>query len=144
MRGVSVRIVDSLPELGGQLMALYPEKYIFDVGGFPKVLAKDLALDLIAQAMQFEPEVLLDEEVRDWSSRRTGSFAWRGDGDLPPGPWSSPGGRGPSSPGSWRCPGYDDFLGKGVHYAVKDPEAFRGKRSWWWAGGIRRWTGPSS
>ena len=39
LRGVSCRVVDALPQLGGQLMALYPEKYIFDVAGFPKVLA---------------------------------------------------------------------------------------------------------
>jgi thioredoxin reductase (NADPH) len=42
MRGSSCRIIDSLPELGGQLTALYPEKYIFDVGGLAKVLGKDL------------------------------------------------------------------------------------------------------
>ena len=49
VRQVSCRIIDSLPELGGQLTALYPEKDIFDVGGIPKILAKDLARDLIAQ-----------------------------------------------------------------------------------------------
>ena len=65
MRGMSTRIVDSLPELGGQLTALYPEKYIFDVGGLPKILAKDLAADLVEQAMQFGPDLVLDEEVRD-------------------------------------------------------------------------------
>ncbi|MEC7833524.1 MAG: NAD(P)-binding protein, partial [Gemmatimonadota bacterium] len=65
MRSLSCRIVDSLPELGGQLTALYPEKYIFDVGGFPKVLAKDLAVSLIDQAMQFEPDIVLDEQVED-------------------------------------------------------------------------------
>ena len=43
VRQASCRIIDSLPELGGQLTALYPEKDIFDVGGFPKILAKDLA-----------------------------------------------------------------------------------------------------
>jgi thioredoxin reductase (NADPH) len=42
MRGATAQIVDALPQLGGQLTALYPEKYIFDVAGFPKVLAKDL------------------------------------------------------------------------------------------------------
>ena len=62
MRGTSCRIVDSLPELGGQLAALYPEKYIFDVGGFPKVLAKDLVKNLVEQALQFDPEVSLDEQ----------------------------------------------------------------------------------
>jgi thioredoxin reductase (NADPH) len=42
VRQASCRIIDSLPELGGQLTALYPEKDIFDVGGLPKILAKDL------------------------------------------------------------------------------------------------------
>ena len=59
MRGTSCRIVDSLPELGGQLAALYPEKYIHDVGGFPKVLAKDLVKGLVEQALQFDPDVVL-------------------------------------------------------------------------------------
>ncbi|MBL0169288.1 MAG: NAD(P)/FAD-dependent oxidoreductase [Gemmatimonadaceae bacterium] len=53
MRGASAQIVDALPELGGQLTALYPEKYIFDVAGFPRVLAKDLVRSLTEQAMQF-------------------------------------------------------------------------------------------
>jgi ferredoxin/flavodoxin---NADP+ reductase len=49
MRGASVRIIDSLPELGGQLMALYPRKTHLRCGGFPKVLArKDLSQNLIA------------------------------------------------------------------------------------------------
>nr|MBA3573255.1 NAD(P)-binding protein [Pyrinomonadaceae bacterium] len=53
MRGVTARLVDALPEPGGQLAALYPEKYIFDVGGFPKILAKDLVKGLLEQASQF-------------------------------------------------------------------------------------------
>jgi ferredoxin/flavodoxin---NADP+ reductase len=56
MRGASARLVDALPELGGQLTALYPEKYIFDVAGFPKVLAKDLVRSLTEQASQFHQE----------------------------------------------------------------------------------------
>ena len=46
MRGATAQIVDALPELGGQLAALYPDKYIFDVAGYPKVLAKDLVRSL--------------------------------------------------------------------------------------------------
>ncbi len=53
MRGASAQIIDALPELGGQLVALYPEKYIFDVAGIPKVLAKDLVHSLRDQALQF-------------------------------------------------------------------------------------------
>ncbi len=57
MRGASAQIVDALPELGGQLTALYPEKYIFDVAGFPKILAKDLVRSLTEQAAQFHRDV---------------------------------------------------------------------------------------
>lgn len=53
MRGASAQIVDALAQPGGQLTALYPEKYIFDVGGFPKILAKDLVGSLMQQAGQF-------------------------------------------------------------------------------------------
>ena len=56
MRGASAQIVDALPELGGQLTALYPEKYIFDVAGFPRILAKDLVRSLTEQATQFHRE----------------------------------------------------------------------------------------
>ena len=63
MRGATARIIDALPALGGQLMALYPEKYIYDVAGFPKVLAKDLVRDLSAQALQFGCDVRLAESV---------------------------------------------------------------------------------
>src|ERR687884_1195708 len=63
MRGVTAQIVDALPELGGQLAALYPEKYIFDVAGYPKVLAKDLVRALAEQMAQFRPAVHLGQRV---------------------------------------------------------------------------------
>lgn len=64
MREMSVKVIDSLPQVGGQLMALYPEKYIYDVAGFPKVLAKDLVNQLEEQAKQFNPEICLEENVQ--------------------------------------------------------------------------------
>ncbi|HZB28490.1 MAG TPA: NAD(P)-binding protein, partial [Gemmatimonadales bacterium] len=63
MRGASARIIDALPALGGQLLALYPEKYIFDVAGFPKVLAKDLVRDMATQGLQFGASTHLGEVV---------------------------------------------------------------------------------
>src|SRR6201986_4927499 len=63
MRKASAQIVDALPELGGQLTALYPEKYIFDVAGFPKVLAKDLVKSLETQAAQFNQPVHFNQHV---------------------------------------------------------------------------------
>jgi thioredoxin reductase (NADPH) len=65
LRGMEARIIDSLPQLGGQLMALYPEKYIYDMPGYPAILAKDLAANMIEQGLQFEPEVVLGETVVD-------------------------------------------------------------------------------
>lgn len=129
MRGLSTRIVDSLPELGGQLTALYPEKYVYDVGGFPKVLARDLAEGLIRQALQFNPEVHLDEEVRTlergddgvWNLEcRTASFRSR--------TVVVAGGKGAFEPKVLAVPGYRELLYSGVHYAVRDPGDYAGKR----------------
>lgn len=61
MREMSVKIIDSLPQLGGQLIELYPEKYIYDVGGFPKILAKDFVANLVTQAHYAKPEIILGE-----------------------------------------------------------------------------------
>ena len=129
MRGLSTTIVDSLPELGGQLTALYPEKYIFDVGGFPKILAKDLAKDLIEQAMQFGPDLVLDEEVRDVVREDEGTLRL----DCSGGSYRTrtlviAGGKGAFEPQRLDVPGYDEFLGRGVHYAVKDPQAYAGRK----------------
>lgn len=63
MREASVNIIESLPHLGGQLTALYPEKYIFDVAGFPKVRAQELVDNLEEQAMMFNPTISLNQEV---------------------------------------------------------------------------------
>src|ERR1035437_1610231 len=61
LRQTSTKIIDSLEELGGQLTALYPEKYVFDVAGFPKIYARDLAKNLIEQAMEYQPTINLGE-----------------------------------------------------------------------------------
>src|SRR5436190_5328910 len=63
LRHISVKIIDSLEVLGGQLVTLYPEKFIYDVPGFPKILAKDLANDLIEQGMQYGAIPCLGEQV---------------------------------------------------------------------------------
>ena len=59
-RGMSVTLVDSLPELGGQVSALYPEKLILDVAGFPAVKGRELVEDLVAQAASAKPTYLLE------------------------------------------------------------------------------------
>jgi ferredoxin/flavodoxin---NADP+ reductase len=63
-RGLSVALVDSLPELGGQITAMYPEKDILDVAGFPVVKGKDLVEGLVAQAATASPTYLLDRTAQ--------------------------------------------------------------------------------
>jgi len=63
MRKASCKIIESMPQLGGQLSALYPEKYIYDVAGFPKVRAQELVDNLIEQMRHFPVEVCLEEKV---------------------------------------------------------------------------------
>ena len=59
-RDLRVAVIDSLPELGGQVTAMYPEKQILDVAGFPSVKGRDLVDALVEQANTAEPEYLLD------------------------------------------------------------------------------------
>ena len=63
MRGATAQIVDALPQLGGQLTALYPEKFIFDVAGFSQILAKDLVKNLREQASRFDNPAHLAQRV---------------------------------------------------------------------------------
>lgn len=63
MRQMSVTLIESMPQLGGQLAALYPEKYIYDVAGFPKVTAQELVNNLSSQMSHFQADVRLEEKV---------------------------------------------------------------------------------
>ena len=64
-RGMSVALMDSLPEAGGQVTAMYPEKMIYDVAGFPAVRGRELVDNLIAQANQFSPIYLLGHQAAE-------------------------------------------------------------------------------
>ncbi len=133
MRGASVRLIDALPELGGQLTALYPEKYIFDVGGFPKILAKDLVRGLREQALQFHPDIRLAQEVvgmrREADAEGKPRFVLR----TPEAEYTSraivvAAGIGAFSPRRLPIDDYDAWLGRGLFDKVMDPAAFAGQR----------------
>ncbi|MFC2948007.1 NAD(P)/FAD-dependent oxidoreductase [Virgibacillus sediminis] len=82
MRQLKVKIIESLPHLGGQLSALYPEKYIYDVAGFPKTKAQDLVDQLVIQAKQFDPTVVLGESVESVVKTDEGDFRLISDKDV--------------------------------------------------------------
>jgi thioredoxin reductase len=128
MRGVSARIVDALPELGGQLTALYPEKFIFDVAGLPRILAKDLVTELVAQMRQFQPDEQLGQRVVALEEdggvltlvTETDRFASRA--------LIVAAGIGAFSPRRLPNPSAEAWYGKGIHDRVTDPREFSGQK----------------
>lgn len=128
LRGVSARIIDSLPELGGQLTALYPEKYIYDVGGLPQILARDLARNMIEQGLQFGADVRLEEQVQELIRTEDGFVLTTNKARYPTKAVVIAAGKGAFTPRVLECPGYERLLGKGVSYHVKDPSQYDGKR----------------
>lgn len=81
-RGIRVAVVDSLPELGGQITAMYPEKQILDVAGFPSVKGRDLVAALVEQANTAEPTYLLDRTATDLEHRDDGLVLRLSDGTV--------------------------------------------------------------
>ncbi|GAB3284281.1 NAD(P)/FAD-dependent oxidoreductase [Parasphingorhabdus pacifica] len=67
-RDLSVALVDSLPEPGGQVTAMYPEKMIYDVAGFPRIRGRDLVAALVEQANRYEPSYLLGRHAVSMSA----------------------------------------------------------------------------
>jgi thioredoxin reductase len=127
LRQMSVKIIDSLESLGGQLVTLYPEKYIYDVAGFPRVLAKDLANSLIEQGMQYGAVACLGEQVRqldfDPQSRvfalQTSKARHATRAIL------IAAGVGSFSPKKLALPQVEQFEAKGLHYFVRGIDAFK-------------------
>jgi thioredoxin reductase len=133
MREADARIIDSLPELGGQLTTLYPEKWIFDVPGHPKVLARDLVELLRVQAVeQFDVPVHLETAAENISWEGSGEdrlvVLHTDHGELRSRTVIVAGGHGAFEPK--KLPGFDmtPWEGRGAHYLVGEKAAFEGKR----------------
>jgi thioredoxin reductase (NADPH) len=130
LRAAKTKIIDSLPQLGGQLAALYPAKYIYDIPGFPKVLAQDFVACQVEQAMQFSPSVCLEQKVTDLDMDPDGVIELR----------TEPGnlhrsrtviiaaGAGAFVPRTLDIPDVQRMEGRGVYYYVQNLERFRGQR----------------
>lgn len=128
MRGVTAQIVDALPQLGGQLTALYPEKYIFDVGGFPKVLAKDFVRGLTEQALQFNAPTHLNEVIMGLDRHEDHFVLRTADSDFPTKSIVIAAGIGAFSPRRLPQQVAHPWYGRGIFDVVTDPDAYRGKR----------------
>jgi thioredoxin reductase (NADPH) len=128
MRGVTARIVDALPELGGQLTALYPEKFIFDVAGLPKILAKDLVRDLVTQMRQFHPDERLGQRILSLEEDGPVLTLVTETDRFPSRAVIIAAGIGAFSPRRLPNPAAQEWYARGIHDRVTDPEDFRGQK----------------
>ncbi|MBC1812036.1 NAD(P)/FAD-dependent oxidoreductase [Listeria booriae] len=129
MRKANVKIIESLPQLGGQLSTLYPEKYIYDIPGFPKVRAQELVNNLIAQMKPFEPTVCLEEAVASVEKQADGTFEISTNQDMH---YSKAiiitAGNGAFQPRRLELDDALQYEGKNLHYFINDLNRFSGRR----------------
>lgn len=132
LREMKTKIVEALPEPGGQLTVLYPEKYIYDVPGHPKILAKDLVALQMKQTELFNPTFVFNERIETLTRVTVnGEELWRLGTPLRAHLSRTviiTAGIGAFTPNKLDRPGVAEFEGRGVYYVVKDKRPFRGKR----------------
>jgi len=126
VRTLSTIVLDSLEEAGGQVTAMYPEKMIFDVAGFPGIKGRDLVEQLVAQAAPHGPEYLLGQQAVELE-RGEGSFAVTTSAGLRIECRAIviTGGIGTFTPRP--LPTGGDYLGRGLAHFVPDPSAYVGE-----------------
>jgi thioredoxin reductase (NADPH) len=123
-------IIDALPQQGGQLTELYPKKPIFDIPGFPSVLAGDLVTNLMEQIKQFQPGFTLNETAQTIDKLEDGTFIVTTNKGTQhhAKAVAIAGGLGSFEPRKPIIENISFYEDKGVEYFVKDPELFRDKK----------------
>lgn len=129
MRNLRTLVLEALPKPGGQITALYPEKYIYDVGGFPAILGRDLVTELYKQAGQFGADFKFNERVESLKAAEPGHLKLT----TTEGAYASrtaiiAAGIGAFQPNRLDVPGAAEFEGRGVSYMVREREKFLGRR----------------
>ncbi|MDO7907049.1 NAD(P)/FAD-dependent oxidoreductase [Paenibacillus sp. JX-17] len=129
MRQASVTLIESMPQLGGQLAALYPEKYIYDVAGFPKITAQELVNNLVQQMNHFNPHIVLEEKVVSVEKLEERHFVVRTDkNEYHSKAVIITAGVGAFEPRRLELPEAARFEGKNLHYFVSDLSKFAGRK----------------
>lgn len=123
-------LVDALPQVGGQLTEIYPKKPIYDIPGYPEVLAGDLVHSLMKQIEPFKPSFTLGERVESLERQEDNSFivTTNEQTQIQCKVVVIAGGLGCFEPRKPEVLNLETFEGKGVSYIVKDPEKFRNKK----------------
>ncbi len=129
LREMRTKVIDALPEVGGQLTTLYPEKIIFDSPGYPKILAKDLVKQLFEQTNGVGPTLVLGERAVAIKHLEGNIIQVTTDKGLHfTKTLLISAGVGAFQPNKLPIPALDEYEGKGVYYHVNDLEIFRGKK----------------
>ncbi len=125
---LKARLVERLDRLGGQLEHLYPEKPIYDVGGFPAITGRELVERLKQQAFQYPADVLTGVEATGLELAEGGWSLVTPDGMLPTRALIVTAGIGEFIPRRYQNPVIDDYEGRGLYYVVQELEEFRDQR----------------
>lgn len=129
MRQASVTVIESMPQLGGQLAALYPEKYIYDVAGFPKITAQELVDNLSRQMELFKSDIRLDEKVVSVQKRDERHFVVTTDkAEYHSKAIIITAGVGAFEPRRLELPEAKHFEKANLHYFINDLNAFKDKK----------------
>jgi thioredoxin reductase len=131
-RDGTVRIVESLEQLGGQVAATYPEKHVYDVAGHPKILGQALVDLCVEQGLQYGAEVILGEEAKMLERVSQNGEEVLALTTEKGGPYLSrtvivTAGHGAFEPRKLGVDGIDDWEGKGLHYVVRQKDVFKDK-----------------
>ncbi|MHA7056191.1 NAD(P)/FAD-dependent oxidoreductase [Aquimarina sp. M1] len=127
---LKTHLIDALPQPGGQCSEIYPKKPIYDIPGFPEILAGDLVNNLMEQIKPFEPGFTLGDRAETIEKLEDGTFVvttLRGVKHNAP-VVAIAGGLGSFEPRKPPIPNITDFEDKGVAYIIRDPEVYRDKR----------------
>ncbi|MCI1266918.1 MAG: NAD(P)/FAD-dependent oxidoreductase [Saprospiraceae bacterium] len=123
-------LVDALPTIGGQLSEIYPKKPIYDIPGYPSILAEELAANLMKQIEPFKPSFTLGERAEQITKLPSGHFEMKTNKNtiIEAPVVAIAGGLGCFEPRKPTIVNIVDFEDRGVDYIIKDPEKFRSKR----------------
>ncbi|WP_299128041.1 NAD(P)/FAD-dependent oxidoreductase [uncultured Winogradskyella sp.] len=123
-------LIDALPQAGGQCSELYPKKPIYDIPGFPEILAGDLTANLLEQGKQFQPGFTLGERAETIEKQEDGSFiVTTNKGTQHHAPIIAiAGGLGSFEPRKPQLENIEKYEDRGVAYFIKDPEVYRDKK----------------
>ena len=129
VRGLDTQLVEAMDELGGALSALYAEKFVYDMAGFPAILAKDLVSVMREQADQWDYSMYLSQKILDFEEQ-DGIYVLRAQGgeEFRSKAVLIANGNGAFAPRKIKLAGVEQHEDKQIFYTVKNMDLFRDKR----------------